>query len=142
MKRVDEKIKEISNWMEELGEIAPSNFEEYGSNKEKKAACERYVEKIIEAVTDVAFLVIKERRWRMPNDDNDAFIVLKENKLISEDLANKLKGAKGMRNILAHQYGEVNDQIVFEAITENLEDDVNDFIKSIKKKKDNTQHKD
>jgi len=127
MKRVDEKIKEISNWMEELGEIAPSNFEEYGSNKEKKAACERYVEKIIEAVTDV---------------DNDAFIVLKENKLISEDLANKLKGAKGMRNILAHQYGEVNDQIVFEAITENLEDDVNDFIKSIKKKKDNTQHKD
>ena len=134
MKRIEEKIKEIKEWMDELKEIAPSDLDEYISNKEKKAACERYIEKIVEAVTDISFFVIKEKKWRIPEDDGDAFSILKENKLISEDLTKKLKNAKGMRNILAHQYGEVDDQIIFDAITEELEDDVNEFIKSVKKR--------
>ena len=134
MKRIDEKIKEVNDWMDELKEIVPSDLDEYISNKEKKAACERYIEKIVEAVTDVAFFVIKEKRWRMPEDDSDAFAILKENKLISEDLTKKLNNAKGMRNILAHQYGKVDDQVIFEAITEELENDVEEFIKRIKKR--------
>ena len=38
-----------------------------------------------------------------------------------------------MRNILAHEHGEVNDEIVFDAINDELEFDVKGFIKSIKK---------
>ena len=40
-----------------------------------------------------------------------------------------------MRNILAHEYGEVDDEIVFNAVTEELEKDAIEFIKNIKKKK-------
>ncbi len=134
MKRIEEKVEEITNWINELKEIVPSDLDRYISNKEKKAACERYIEKIVEAITDVAFLIIKEKKWRIPEDDSDAFTILKENKLISEDVTKKLKNAKGMRNILAHQYGKIDDQIIFEAITGDLEDDVSEFIKSIKKR--------
>ena len=42
-------------------------------------------------------------------------------------LAKKLRDAKGMRNILAHQYGKVEDKIVFNA-TKEIEADVNEFI--------------
>jgi len=133
MSRITDKIKEINEFLEELKSIMPSNFEGYRSSIEKKAACERYIEKIVEAVTDLAFLVIKNKKLRLPEDDIDAFNILLENKIIENDLAAKLKNAKGMRNIISHQYGKIDDEIVFEAITEELEKDVGDFVSIIEK---------
>ncbi|MCH9049007.1 MAG: DUF86 domain-containing protein, partial [Proteobacteria bacterium] len=94
----NKKIDEINKYLRELVEIVPTNFEEYGSSNLIKAACERYVEKIIEAVTDLAFLVIKIKKFEIPEDDIDAFNILLENKLIDNGLAKKLKDAKRMKN--------------------------------------------
>jgi len=58
-----------------------------------------------------------------------------ENKIISEELCSKLKDAKGMRNIIAHEYGKIDDEIVFEAVEEQLISEVNEFIENIKKLK-------
>lgn len=132
MTRIDDKINEINQFLEELQGLIPSSFEEYKSSIEKKAACERYVEKIVEAATDLAFLVIKSKKFRIPEDDFDAFNILLENKIINNDLTSKLKNAKGMRNIISHQYGKIDDEIVFEAISEALEKDVKEFIGRVK----------
>lgn len=131
MTRITDKINEINKFVEEMKSVAPSSFEEYKSSIEKKAACERYVEKIVEAVTDLAFLAIKNKKLRIPEDDIDAFSILLEGRIISSDLATKLKNAKGMRNIISHQYGKIDDEIVFEAITEELDKDVKTFIERI-----------
>jgi len=131
MTRINDKINEISQFLEELETIIPSSFEDYKSSMVKKAACERYVEKIVEAVTDLAFLVIKEKKLRLPEDDIDAFNILLENKIIDNGLASKLKNAKGMRNIISHQYGKIDDEIVFEAIKGELDRDIKEFIEQI-----------
>ena len=133
MKRIRDKIKEVEEFLGQLKDIAPSNLDEYKADITKKAACERYVEKIIEAVTDLSFLVIKKKDLKIPQDDIDAFNILLNNKIINGDLAEKLKEAKGMRNIIAHQYGEIDDKIVFNSITKELENDVKNFINQIKK---------
>ena len=133
MTRIEDKINEINGFLEELKGIIPSNFEEYKSSIEKKAACERYVEKIVEAVTDLAFLIIKIKKFEIPEDDTDAFNILLENKLIDNGLAKKLKDAKRMKNIISHQYGKIDDEIVFESISEELEKDVRAFIGKVKK---------
>ena len=133
MMRAADKIKDLSRFLEELGRIVPKSVEEYRSNIEKKAACERYAEKIVEALTDLAFLTIKNRKLKMPESDTDAFNILSENKIITDELCAKLKKAKGMRNIIAHQYGSIDDEIVFEAIAKELPKDARDFARSIKK---------
>ena len=132
MTRIKDKINQISEFLDQLSGIVPSGFDEYKSNIEKKAACERYVEKIVEAATDLAFLIIKNKRLRIPEDDIDAFNILLENKIINSALAAKLKNAKGMRNIISHQYGKVDDEIVFQSIREELEKDVKDFLENVK----------
>ena len=132
MTRINDKISEISKFLEELASLIPSSLEEYKSSIEKKAACERYVEKIVEAMTDLAFLVIKDKKLRIPEDDIDSFNILFENNIINSYLAARLKNAKGMRNIISHQYGKVDDEIVFESITEELDKDVKEFIEKIK----------
>jgi hypothetical protein len=40
---------------------------------------------------------------------------------------------KGMRNILAHEYGKINDELVFEAITGEITADAEEFIASVLK---------
>lgn len=131
-KRIGDKICEISKFLDELSNILPSNFDEYKANLEKKAACERYFEKIVEAVTDTAFLIIKFNKFKIPQDDIDAFTILLENKVIDISLATKLKNAKGMRNIIAHEYGAIDDELVFDSITEEFEIDINKFISLVK----------
>ena len=131
--RIKDKIKEIEQYLEELEEIKPSTFREYRRNFKTRAACERYMEKIIEAVIDLAFLAIKEKALALPEDDKEAFDILAKGGIIGESLATKLKEAKGMRNILAHQYGRVDDELVFASINEELNRDVTDFVRAIKK---------
>ncbi len=74
------------------------------------------------------FSIIKNKKLKIPEDDIDAFTILLDNSIIDKNLAIKLKNAKKMRNIIAHLYGNVDDELVFEAITEKLEKDVQDFI--------------
>ncbi len=129
--RIKEKIEEIEGYLSELSDIIPGNFEKYKDIK-TKAACERYFEKIIGAVVDLSFLLIKEKGFKIPEEDKAAFDILSEERIISREISEKLKEAKGMRNIIAHEYGKIDDEIVFHSITEELEKDVSEFIKSVK----------
>lgn len=133
--RIKGKIKEIEGFLSDLESIVPSNFEEYKTDVKTKAACERFFEKIVEGIVDVAFLVIKEKNLVMPEEDKESFDILANANLISLELASNLKQAKGMRNILAHDYGRVDDELVFDSITNEIVRDANEFLLKIKKQK-------
>ena len=130
--RILDKIDEVEKYLVEFESIMPNTFEKY-SNIMEKAACERYFEKIIEAVVDLAFLVINEKNLEKPEDDKGAFDILLNNKIISKDTCEKLKDAKGMKNIISHQYGHIDNKIVFNSINEEFIGDVNYFLDQIKK---------
>ena len=61
-------------------------------------------------------------------------IILAGNKIISPELASKLSDAKGMRNIITHEYGEIDDKIVFEALSNEIIRDAREFIEDVKEK--------
>lgn len=134
--RIKDKIAEIEEFLEFLIIRIPQTLEEYKVNLEKKAICERYTEKIIQAIVDLAFLSAIYLKIQIPPEisDTEIFEILASKDIISKELSEKLKEAKGMRNIIYHEYGEINDEIVFEAISDELEADVIEFIKSIKDK--------
>ena len=130
--RINDKVIEIERYLEEIESVLPESLEEYSSDWKIRDICERHFEKIIEAVVDLGFLIIKERDLEMPKDEENVFSILKDNSLISSLLYEKLKQAKGMRNIITHQYGRIDDELVFEAVKEQLVKDVNEFIKCVK----------
>ena len=130
--RIDDKIEQIEQFIQELSEIKPQNFEQYENDFRTKAACERYAEKIPQAFVDLALLTIKYKNFPQPRDEDNTFEILEENEVISETLSQKLHEAKGMRNFIAHEYGRIDDSIVFEAIETELEKDAKEFIKRVK----------
>ena len=134
-KRIEEKIEEIERFVYELYTHIPHgiDFEDYRMDTAKKAISERYFEKIIEAIEDLCFLIINYKKLRYPDYEKEVFFILSEKKIISDILAKKLSDAKGMRNVITHQYGKIDDERVFLAVTEELEKDVNDFLDSLRR---------
>jgi len=133
--RINDKIEELETYLEQLLSIAPENLEEYEKDFKTKAACERLFEKIIEAVIDISFLFIRKKKYPFPEDDEAVFNVLAEKRIITTEFAKKLQDAKSMRNFIIHKYGEIDDSKVFYSIKEEIENDVNKFIKLIEKEK-------
>lgn len=126
--RIKDKVAEVEKYVEELKSIVPETFEEYEKDIIKKAACERYFDKIMEALTDLAFLIIKKNSIPAPEDDLSSFITLYENKIISKELAYKLREAKQMRNFITHRYKFIDDLTVYNAVKEELFSDVEAFL--------------
>jgi len=131
--RIQDKVSEIENYLEELSEILPVAFREYSFDLKTRAACERYFEKIVEAIVDLAFLAIREKGLRTPEEDKEAFDILCNAKIIDSSLAVRLKEAKGMRNFLAHQYGAIDNALVFMALKHELQKDARRFLEAIEK---------
>ncbi len=132
MNRIYDEISNLEKFKKELSSIIPNSYNNYEESFLKRAACERYFEKIVETIISISYLICKKERLEL-NDKSQSLNILGENKIISKSLLIRLKDAKGMRNIIAHKYGEVDDLIVFETITKELLNDVDEFISSIDK---------
>jgi uncharacterized protein YutE (UPF0331/DUF86 family) len=137
--RINDKTEQIELFIEEISSVSLGSFEEYSSSFQKRAVCERYAEKIIEAVVDLAFLIIKMKDFPPAENDENSFTILVEHNIISKNLFKKLVQAKGMRNIIVHEYGSLDNRIVYNAISKQLIPDVKEFIENIKNAKTNSK---
>jgi len=131
--RISDKIKFIKDSLGDLDSIIPERLEDYEDDLLKKAACERYFERIICALVDLSYLFIKYRNFDFPESETHVFEILQEQGTISNELSDKLIEANKMRNVIAHLYADVNDKIVFNALKNELKNDAYELIKNIEK---------
>jgi len=119
--RVLAKIDRLDAYIAELQEIAPGSFSEY-QKVEKKRACERLLQLSIEVVIDICNLFVSGLRLGLPAEEEDLFRKLLGAGVISETMHAKLRKMRGFRNILVHEYTQVDDRLVYEAVKTKLED--------------------
>lgn len=131
VKRIKEKLSEIVRFGDELVEVLPDKYEEYAEDFKARSASERIFEKIVMAIVDVSFLLVKERNLSAPEEEGEVFSILSEAKILGFELASRLKDAKGMRNILAHEYGEINNELVYNSLSEEIVRDTDEFCECV-----------
>jgi len=127
-KRIESKIKDIEKYLNSLNSFKPETFEQYEKDEEARWACERACERIAEAIIDLAIFIIRYKEILYTDEDEKAFGVLLKNNIIENNLYSRLHNLKGMRDHIAHRYGEIDNEIVFKAINEEIEKDVNEFL--------------
>lgn len=76
----------------------------------------------MEAAIDICHLFVTGLRLGLPAEEDDIFEKLERAGLISTSLKEILKEMKGFRNILVHEYGEVDEEIVYEAVKARMND--------------------
>ncbi len=114
-------IDRLDRYLNELKDIMPENYETY-QKIEKKRACERLLQVSIESVLDICAQVVIELRLGLPSEEDDIFEKLEQAKIISSATKETLKRMKGFRNILVHEYGHIDDRLVFDVLKNNMED--------------------
>ncbi|OHV19226.1 hypothetical protein BBK14_29580 [Parafrankia soli] len=83
----------------------------------------------IEACIDVAQHICATQGWGPPADNGDAIRLLGDHGALAPALARSLRKAVGFRNVLVHDYIDVNDEIV--VVRLKSLDDLGDFVREI-----------
>jgi len=88
------------------------------------------LQRAAEQVIDLANHVIKKKKLGLPKESKESFDILAGAGAITRELADKLKGMVGFRNILVHQYGDLDIKVMVDVIEHHLGDLV-DFTNSV-----------
>lgn len=119
--RVLAKLDELDGYLDEIRTIAPTDIEEY-ARIEKKRSWERLVQMAVEAAIDACAMLVTGLRLGLPAEENDLIEKLARRGVISGGMVQILKRMKGMRNILVHEYGRIDDELVFATVRDRLGD--------------------
>lgn len=76
----------------------------------------------IQAAVDLGQHVIAEHGLPVPSSYREVFTVLRTAGVLDGPLAGRLQGWGGLRNLIAHQYGSLNLELVADALYDELED--------------------
>jgi len=83
---------------------------------------ERYLQLAIQAVLDISHHIVADRNLPLPADSKSLFDLLARQKVVSKGLSVKLAAMAGLRNILVHDYLEIDRRRVYRALTTELRD--------------------
>ncbi len=75
----------------------------------------------IEGCVDVAHHIASSECWKAPDTNAAAIRLLGERGVVENETAESIARAVGLRNVLVHQYTDVDDSIVISAL-ERLDD--------------------
>lgn len=115
------KLQKLIQYLNDLKKHEGSSFETF---MESHYEVERILELLIETSSDLVFHELSKKELT-PDSYREAFLMAGEKKIISKELAKNLALACGMRNILVHEYEEIDYKLVHKSIKAALHDFAN-----------------
>jgi uncharacterized protein YutE (UPF0331/DUF86 family) len=88
----------------------------------KQDAIAANLQRAAEQAIDLANHVIRKGKLGLPKESKESFEILARAKVIPQELADKLKGMVGFRNVMVHQYQELDIKIMVAVIEYRLDD--------------------
>ena len=83
---------------------------------------ERYLQLAIQAVLDVSHHIVADMELGLPSDSKELFTTLVRHKVLPVRLSKKLVSMAGFRNVLVHEYLEIDRRRVYRALKADLRD--------------------
>ena len=116
------RLDALEGYLAELRSFQSVSREDYIREPALHHLAERYLHLACESVLDIAHHVISDQGYRQAQSYKDAMDVLCEEKLIDQELAERLKGWMGFRNVLVHLYLEIDHGRTYDALRNDLGD--------------------
>lgn len=88
----------------------------------KQDAIALNLQRACEQCIDLANHTIRVRKLGLPNESKESFRLLAENHIIPKDLAVRLQGMVGFRNVLVHEYQRLDIRLMIDVIETRLDD--------------------
>ncbi|MBI5245043.1 MAG: DUF86 domain-containing protein [Elusimicrobia bacterium] len=119
---LDARLRKLREYCALLSTYRKASLENLKRDATLRGAVERYLQLAIECCLDIGEIVISEKGLRQPADYRDVLLVLGENGVLPQRFARRFSDAAALRNILVHEYLEVDLRIVVDVLRRNLKD--------------------
>jgi len=118
---IDAKLRELSRRLRRVEAKQPASLKQLAADEDLQDILTRNLELAIQICIDVAFHLCGAHGV-VPTSAGEAFAQLAKRALIERSLAQRLQRAVGFRNVLAHEYTEVDWKIVMRVIRTDTRD--------------------
>lgn len=128
---IENKISKVKEYARIISGYQKFSLNEIENDITLKGAVERYLYLLTQATIDLAEAIISYKDFRKPTTYSESFEILSEENIISHKLKEKLVKMAGFRNIIAHEYEEIDFDIIYDVLKNKLED-IDEFLNEVK----------
>lgn len=119
---IEDKISQIQKYLNILRAYQGRGKSDIQQDVTLRGAVERYLYLLTQAVIDLAEMLIAYKKLRKPATMSECFEILGEAKLIEPDLQETMIKLTGFRNVLAHDYTDIDYDIVHDVLNNKIAD--------------------
>ena len=116
------RLEALHGYLGKLNAFLEADEQEFVLEPALHDLAERYLHLAVEACLDLANHWISDKALPMPDANRDTFTILERAGELSPEMADKLRGWTGFRNVLVHEYLEIDHSIAYHAIQHELID--------------------
>ncbi|MCX7792125.1 MAG: DUF86 domain-containing protein [Chloroflexaceae bacterium] len=119
-----ERLRLLAQYLDELRGFrkAARSFQVYVDNVMLRRAVERGLQVAVEICLDIGRRLIALEGFRYAKDNQDVFRVLADEGVVSGDLLETLLEMARFRNLIVHDYAEIDNARVYGILKKHLDD--------------------
>jgi uncharacterized protein YutE (UPF0331/DUF86 family) len=118
---IHRRLRKLDQLVSRLGRFGSMETGAFAADPLAQAACERLLQVAIQIVLDIGAHLLSDRGVLDWEEYREVPRRLLDVGILSEQLADELARAAGMRNILVHMYLEVDPALVHETVRDHLD---------------------
>ena len=119
---IENKISAAQKYLGILESYKKYSRENIEDDIKIKGSLERYLYLAIQASIDLAESILSFKNLRKPSTTAETFQILHEAGILPKELVKQLVSMVGFRNIITHDYEEINYDIVYDILHNRLQD--------------------
>jgi uncharacterized protein YutE (UPF0331/DUF86 family) len=128
----ENKISSLKKYLSILESYRNRSVEEIERDTTLRGAIERYLYLVCKTAIDLTEVIISVSKFRKPTTISESFVILEEEGVIGVDLKARMAGLVALLNVLAHEYEEINYDVLYDVLRNRLQD-ITEFVETAEK---------
>lgn len=120
---VEKRLRLLEGYLKKLYAIRQRvTLEAFLADDDTQDIVERNLHLAIESVLDIGQHIIASSGWKPAEDYASIFDILARHNVISKSVLSRVQGMAGFRNLLVHEYTDIDHYQVFAVLKDHLDD--------------------
>jgi len=116
------RLRKLNDYLRSLRQMQAVSMDEYLDDDNIQTIVERKLQLAIQVCMDIGSYLIGQLGLTAPDEPENVFVALGREGIINRDLARRMVGMVRFRNILVHDYLEIDSHIVYHNLAGELDD--------------------
>lgn len=117
---VAERLKRFQQYLQTLRAVQKFDIQQFKNDPFIHGTAERYLHLAIECLLDIGNHIIADRGYRKPETYAEIIEVLANEGVVSQELGQNMAGMAAFRNVLVHDYVNLDLEVVYQVIQGQL----------------------